>query len=368
MESSAEMTASMENHLSLADYPPLPPSHQPHQHHHHQRSQSAGAPPATTITGLAPAAPAVVVMQPIQTDYAVEEQHAGGYADADAAIEIGELGASADLSPSARWEEGIDGFRRDFCSRLWMTYRREFPILNGSNYTSDCGWGCMLRSGQMLLAQALLCHFLGRSWRWDPDSQLHTTHEDLVHRKIVRWFGDTPSKNSPFSIHTLVTIGLEAGKKAGDWYGPASVSHLLKRAVRLASQENADFDGLHVYVAQDCTVYIQDILDECLVPDPAHQAKQMPWQQSAGSASATSRTPAEGAASSTTPGDESGKRLLWKALVLLVPLRLGTEKLNAIYGNCLKTLLSTEHCIGIIGGRPKHSLYFVGFQGECGPM
>lgn len=125
-------------------------------------------------------------------------------------------------------DDGIEGFKRDFVSRIWMTYRREFPLLNGSNYTSDCGWGCMLRSGQMMLAQALVCHFLGRSWRYDADTQIHSTHDDNIHRKILRWFGDSSSKNCPFSIHTLVNLGTESGKKPGDWYGPGSVAHLLK--------------------------------------------------------------------------------------------------------------------------------------------
>jgi hypothetical protein len=38
--------------------------------------------------------------------------------------------------------------------------------------------------------------------------------------------------------------------------------------------------------------------------------------------------------------------------------------MNSVYGSCLTALLTLENCIGIIGGRPKHSLYFVGFQGK----
>lgn len=50
-----------------------------------------------------------------------------------------------------------------------------------------------------------------------------------------------------------MTLGEESGKKAGDWYGPGFVAHLLKQAVQLASQDNYEFDSLNVCVAQDCT-------------------------------------------------------------------------------------------------------------------
>ncbi len=61
-------------------------------------------------------------------------------------------------------------------------------------------------------------------------------------------------------------------------------------------------------------------------------------------------------------GDYDNSSEEWTPLLLLIPLRLGREKLNLDYGDALKSFLAMDNCVGIIGGRPRHSLYFVGFQ------
>ena len=76
-------------------------------------------------------------------------------------------------------------FLDDFESRFWFTYRSQFPLIHRSTepsalasmslsarlrsqlvdqagFTSDTGWGCMIRSGQCLLANALAILRFGR--------------------------------------------------------------------------------------------------------------------------------------------------------------------------------------------------------------
>lgn len=45
--------------------------------------------------------------------------------------------------------------KREIRSRLWFSYRKDFPAIGDSGMTSDRGWGCMLRCGQMVVAESL---------------------------------------------------------------------------------------------------------------------------------------------------------------------------------------------------------------------
>jgi hypothetical protein len=59
----------------------------------------------------------------------------------------------------------------------------------------------------------------------------------------------------------------------------------------------------------------------------------------------------------------------WRAAALiLVVLRLGLDCLNEEYIPCLLSLLRMKHCIGILGGTPRHSIYCVGVRGESDVM
>lgn len=132
-------------------------------------------------------------------------------------------------------------FLEDVESRIWLTYRNNFPPIpksseaaatsamsfttklrnfaNKDGFTSDTGWGCMIRSGQSLLANAILVQRLGRNWR-------RGDHE-RQYKDILSLFADTPE--SPLSIHKFVEHGAQAcGTYPGEWFGPNATARCIR--------------------------------------------------------------------------------------------------------------------------------------------
>ena len=89
-------------------------------------------------------------------------------------------------------DEESDPFLEDLGSVMWLTYRSGFVPMEPYGITSDSGWGCMLRASQMLMAQALQRHFLGRDWR--PMLCLELRRECPIYVRLLHWFLDQPGE------------------------------------------------------------------------------------------------------------------------------------------------------------------------------
>ena len=56
----------------------------------------------------------------------------------------------------------------------------------------------------------------------------------------------------------------------------------------------------------------------------------------------------------------SSPERIFRPLLLFIPLRLGQEKFNMEYSEALKACFSVPQTVGVIGGRPRHALWFIG--------
>ncbi|KAG5459680.1 MAG: hypothetical protein BJ554DRAFT_8369 [Olpidium bornovanus] len=248
-------------------------------------------------------------------------------------------------------------FYLDFHSRLWFTYRTGYPPIRPAVYTSDVGWGCMLRSGQSLLAQALLFHFLGRGWRRVAKSE---DDQWRKYARIVISMLDEFSARSPFSIHKIALLGKQFDKDIGQWFGPIALILDITERVLVSGQTEI---GLVVHVANDGVVYRDEVIRACEGYASRVQQQQQQEQEQR-------QRQQEQQLQQKIPGDsETGQRAgdelerSFQPILILIPIRLGTDNLNPVYYPALKAYFTFPQSVGIAGGRPCSSLYFVGYEG-----
>lgn len=200
----------------------------------------------------------------------------------------------------------------EMCRTLsFFSYRKDFARLDGYQVTSDVGWGCMLRTGQMLLASALQRLYEpmvgGRpiyggnvydrsKMRVLAGQELITpSNAPIIARHILSWFRDDPDlERYPYSIHNLVrtsriqnatsngqtALVAETGV-APSWFSPTKLSRVLRFLVRMHAP-----DHLTMYVPPDGVLYVDEIVALCTdpqtstispMPSCAHQDRTFLW-------------------------------------------------------------------------------------------
>lgn len=237
---------------------------------------------------------------------------------------------------ASKQEEDI--LRQDIFSRFYFSYRFDFCPIPGSNITTDTGWGCMHRSGQMLLAQLLSLMYLGRDWRLDyitaSGSRLHpkkSIPKWNLYSKILDYFLEGNLGNSPkepnnqkdknnqhsfrlFSIQKLTTMGTLFHKEIGHWFGPSTLAFIFQE---LLNANSSQFQNIKVVASSDGTSIL---LDDIKYND--------------------------------------------SPILVLIPARLGIKCIHPNYIPTLKRFLQLSYCLGIAGGKSNSSFYCIGYQGD----
>jgi cysteine protease ATG4 len=92
----------------------------------------------------------------------------------------------------------------------YFPYRYNFPVPLANNATNDIGWGCMVRTGQMMLCETF---------------KKIENMKDTV-KCIPELFLDIPS--APFSIHNITTYGAKYNIPVGEQFPDTELSLTLQ--------------------------------------------------------------------------------------------------------------------------------------------
>ncbi|KAK2957248.1 putative cysteine protease ATG4B [Blattamonas nauphoetae] len=240
-------------------------------------------------------------------------------------------------------------------SLVYLTFRNHFNPTSQS-FTSDSGFGCMIRSGSMLVATALQSIYFGESFRLDAAYVSSCTRL----KWLTSLFSEEMQKNTrhlhPFSIQHLMELGAQYGKRQGTWFAPGTIAKVYQDLLMSYLPMN---QAVSVYICEQGlnTIHIPDVIS---LFSRREAPKKLPTTDKYVPPLPQCYNPT--CMCHTFNGDHETSHDAPKPVLILVPTRLGMNRIQEEHLPFLERLFGVPNFCGIAGGHPKSGHFFFAAQ------
>jgi len=253
-------------------------------------------------------------------------------------------------------------------SLILITYRNNYkPQINSKNnaiYNSDCGWGCTIRSGQMMLARAIykifkydnykkgkkldksfliksvIYYFLDNNLVLDKKNNEKYLGMESYISKLKEYVNKTNligkkdiySIESPFSIQKICIMSEIIGKTCGEWYSDFDLPKIF----------NYINNGFNVFPNIkiehfNTNVDLKKIIESCFeeIPKEKECDKYIIFKDK--------------------------KYIFEKMGIIFISIRLGLNSISKEYFPNIKKIFKCKEFLGFIGGKIRAASYFFGY-------
>lgn len=273
--------------------------------------------------------------------------------------------------------KGLKSYNNQLNKLLIMTYRSNYKeqinIKNNSSYTSDCGWGCMIRSSQMIFARMVYKIF--------KYSYKNRFNSDIIIKSIIPFFIDNnitmteinikssdciniglesyinqlnkfldkkiieneykklyiKSIDPPFSIHKICTIGELFGRTCGEWFSDFELPKIYE-IINKTFNIIPNLSILHF----NSDIEMNLVIEQCL--EKVEKNDKIPPEEE-----------------KNYFINEKKEIFSFKKMgAVFISVRLGITDIPEEYFPSIKKLFECKQFLGIIGGKVNSASYFFG--------
>ena len=275
-------------------------------------------------------------------------------------------------------EKGMKAYNKNLNKLLLITYRskyrKQINIKNLYEYNSDCGWGCMIRSSQMIFAR-MLYKIFKQIYKNQYDSKTITIStipyfmddfillDDLKNsdylilgldsyiEQLKKYLKEKIEKNEykkseiqsidpPFSIHKICILGEIFGRTCGEWFSDFELPRIYDM-INTTFNIIPNLSIMHF----NTNIEINTVLEKCFEKEEDVDNPDL-------------------FKNNYYINNKKEKFKFKKMGAIYVSVRLGVSNISSEYYPSIKKLFDCKQFLGFIGGKVDSASYFFGYSDD----